>query len=626
MPLRGILLVLLLVGVAVGASIEPVGVLGNSGEAGATLVTVGKMPFDRCSTGVVLDRDMTLWVSGGDAINRVGLDGRLVERVAIEPAGSIVNSRTFALLNNTIYFLGVMPNGKVALFYLPIGRGSAKACPVDLPERKRDYVPYCLSPQPFNGQIVLACELKDSQEPRIGVYFISPPAGEGQQASIKMAFSVVGEYPQGVAVDEGRGIIYLGGYFGAFVGGETHQFAYAIAAFKPDGKLVDGFPVHCTKTPAIPTQFRGVISLAGGALWDTAWYGFLSRLDLNGQGAPGRVVEWHHELGYPTQVLCIVEKDERQLLAITTAMPDAIYIALWDSVEQRLSFVRRIGCLPIISSVGLSDDGWVTVGTERAQLWWRWEDAQDAPPRKAELHIAVTPGYFDGERFFSLAAQYRLDDLQRRSPVPTVFSRRVGDRNEAWRVGEPIPLKKPCGLSVQVKPGSPNATLFITDAETAQIWKTHFWLPELRPLEKQWQRVIVEGTSLKSPTDIVALTDGNLLVADSGRILLLKPEGEVYRVASEFSSWGEKEDMRLGEQLRMAVDGAWMLISDTKRHRLVWLDWHQWKFIGQFGVADVSGNDALHLCEPTFVALRGSRAVLADSGNQRILKLRLRFE
>ncbi|MFA0750683.1 MAG: hypothetical protein SLRJCFUN_001086 [Candidatus Fervidibacter sp.] len=608
------------------ATVEPVGALGNSGEAGVTLVRVGVMPFDRCSTGVAIDRDMTLWVSGGDAINRVGLDGRLIERIPIEPKGSLVNSRTFAVLNGALYFLGNLPDGKVALFGVsisptaPMARKAARPVLLSLPERKRDFLPSCLSPQPFNGQLVLACEPKEFQDARIGVYFITPPKEGSERAKVRLAFTVAGEYPQGVAVDEKNGVIYLGGYFGLFVGGETHQAAYSIAALKEDGTMLDGFPVACTKTPAIPTQFRGVISLAGNALWDAAWYGFLARLDLKGRGAPGRVVEWHHELGYPTQVLAV----DGGLLAITTAMPNALYIARWDDAQGSIKFVRRIGCLPTIASLNLSEDGWVSVGTERAQLWWRWDDSADAPPAKAELHIAVTPGYFDGERLFALAAQYRLDDLQRRSPVPAIFSRRVGGRNEAQRVGDEVPMKNPTGLSVQVTSGKPKATLFVTDASTGQIWRTDFWLSELRP-SGHWQPVKVNGIQLKSPTDIVALTDGRLFVADEGRILLMRQEGDAYRVEKEFVGWGEKGEQHFGKRLRMAVDGSWMLVSDTERHRVVWMDWQEWRFIAQFGETDKRGDDALHLCEPTFVALKGTRAVVADSGNQRVLKLRLQL-
>jgi hypothetical protein len=617
------------VGKAICAAIEPLGVLGNSGEAGETLVWVSAMLFDRCATGIAIDRDFTLWVSGGDAINRLSLNGHLIERIPIEPHGSIVNSRTFAVLNETLYFLGNLPDGKFALFAVSISPTKEKkvARPVllQLPERRRDFIPYCLAPQPLNGQLVLACEPKELLDNKIGVYFLRLPQKQDEQATFRLAFTVEGELPQGVAVDERAGLIYLGGYFGWFVSGETHPSVYAIAAFRSDGTMLEGFPVACSKTPAIPTQFRGVISLAGEALWDTAWYGFLARLDKKGQGAPGRVIEWHHELGYPSQVLMVSASDGLQLLAITTAMPNAVYLAHWDESAQQLNFVRRLGCLPVIASVGLSEDDWVTVGTERAQLWWRWDDAANAPPRKAELHIAVTPLFFHGDRCFALAAQYRLDDLERRAPVPTIFHPRVGDRNEAMRVGDPVPMRRPVGLTVQKLPDQTTAWLFVTDQESRRIWRTRFDISNLRPDMSGWQPVGLSGETLKSPTDIFAFTDGKLLVADEGRLLLLSPDGEDFRVTKAFDGWGSQPVQKFGKRLRFAVDGAWLLVSDTDRHRVIWLDWTEWKVLGVFGETDKAGNDLWHLNFPTFVALKGDKAVVADSGNQRLIRLQLRF-
>jgi len=617
-----ILLVLALGVAANAATIRAIGVLGNSGEAGEGLVRVGGFPLDHCASGVAMDQDWTLWLSGGDAINRLGLDGRLIEQFPLEPAGASVDSRTFAVLDNTLYFLGRLPRRRVALFELPMRSGSrARPLPLSLPERKRGHVAYCLAPQPLAGRLVIAAEPKEAPQDIVGVYFLDPKARK-----LKQAFALRGSYPHGVAVDARRQVIYLGAHLGLFVGGQTHSNVYAITALRPDGTRVsEAFPVACPKTPAIPTQFRGVVSLAGGALWDTAWYGFLARLDLEGRGAPGRIVEWHHELDYPTQVLGLKNDTSGGAapLLIATPMPDAFYFVAWDRPKRRLEFIRRIGCLPTMSSVGLSDDGWVTVGTARAHLWWRWEDAADAPPRKAELHIPVTPLFFEGERAFALAAQYRLTRNRGKPPVPTVFTHRLGGRNEARRVQGASPLKQPVGLSVRVAPGKHSAALFVADAATKQVWRTDLWLANLQPNAKKWRPIRIEGDALEAPTDIAALTDGRLLVADGSRIVLLEPHGDRYRVAWQLDRWGDGPKQRFGQRLRFAVDGAWMLVSDTERHRLVWLDWAERKVLGQLGEADKAGDDPRHLSQPTLVALRASRAVVADAGNQRILKLAL---
>jgi len=609
---------------ALGGTIRAVGVLGNSGVAGEGLLRVGGEPLEHCASGAALDGDWTLWLSGGDSINRVGLDGHLIESFPLAPAAAMVDSRTFAVLDGTLYFLARDAKGQVALCHVAMKRNAAVGrVPGSLPERKRQHVGYCLSPQPLGKRLVLALEPKESAEDAIGVSLLDPATGECRQA-----FALKGSSPAGVAVDVQREVIYIGGNFGLFVGGETHSSVCAITAVRPNGeKVSDAFPAACPKTPATPTQFRGVISLAGGALWDAAWYGFLARLDMEGRGAPGRIVEWHHELDYPTQVLGILdgEAGTRTLdpLVIATPVPDAFHFAVWDRTGQTLRFVRRIGCLPTIASLGLSEDGWVTVGTARSQLWWRWEDPADAPARKAELHIAVTPLVFRGGQALALAAQYRLASYRGRTPVPALFHPRVGERNEARRVEGALPFQRPVGLCARVEPGRPNGTLFATDAKTRQLWSTELWLSSLHPNKDKWQALRIEGEAPKAPTDIAALADGTLLVADEGRIVALERRGDAYRVAWQLDHWGAGHAERFGKSLRLAVDGASMLVSDTDRHRVLWFDWPQRRLVGQLGATDAAGGGPARLRGPTLVALRGTRAVVADAGNQRVVKAEL---
>lgn len=606
-------------------NLEPAGVLGNSGVSGARLVRVGPLPFDRSSTGVAVDADMTLWVSGGDRINRLSLDGSLVEWFPLEPAGSAVDSRVFAVVGGNLYFLARRPDGSMALYHLALeGDDDRRAAPVavELPARPRDWMPYLLAPQPLDGRLVLASETEGNPV-RLAVYLLDPAV---PPPVLEPAFTVAGQYPGGLAVDAQRGVIYLGAEFPVASGADGFANSYAILALRPDGTPASpGFPVACTKTPAVPTQFRGFLSLAAGALWDTAWYGFLSRHDLDGRGNPGRVVEWHHDLGYPTQVVGLTAPDDgswpgNQLLAVTCAQPDSLYLARWNESARALTLEYRLGCVPTIASLGLSGADLVTIGTARSQLWFRWTDLPTSPPVKAELHIPVTPPFFHEDRCFALAAQYRLDDLDKRAPVPTVFSPVVGNRNEAFRNGDPVPFRRPVGLSVRVIPGDPNATVFVTDAESRQIWQAPFWLPELKPAQDRWEPLPL-AAALLAPTDVAALTDGDLLVADRGRVLLLAPQDGAYRVKNSWDRIGDGPQGALGAHLRMAVDGSWALLSDSDRHRIVLLDWTRWRPVAQWGETDVPGDDLHHLSCPQQVALRLPRAVVADAGNQRVVKL-----
>jgi len=166
--------------------------------------------------------------------------------------------------------------------------------------------------------------------------------------------------------------------------------------------------------------------------------------------------------------------------------------------------------------------------------------------------------------------------------------------------------------------------VYVTDGATKRIWHRDLWLPTLKPSGKPWQAVKLGGVSLAAPTDVAALADGRLLVADGGALLMLQPEGDAHRLVWRWDRWGEGADERFGPRLRFALDGASLLVADTARHRVVWADWQSRRVLGQFGETDASGSDASHVAEPSFVSLRGTRAVVADAGNQRVLKLELR--
>ncbi|MBN2449149.1 MAG: hypothetical protein JXR77_02100 [Lentisphaeria bacterium] len=601
---------------AAGARIRPLGCIGNSGEAGEGLVLAVDMPLRDCASGVAAAADGSLWVSGGTVVNRLGLDGHRMETRLIEPAGTVVDSRTFAVLDETLFFLGRPPSGEVLLFALPLrADGIARPCGVSLPRRRQRHLPYELCPQPVEGRLVLAAELADREG--TSVLRIDPAS-----ASVETWFSLPGEHPGGTAADPHAGTLYLG-Y-------RPHGEDFRIAALAPVPAPVQIlWSAPCPKTPAIPTQFHGRISLAEGALWDSAWYGFLARLDRQGRGNPGRVLQWHHELEYPTQVSGLPGREPGTPdhapapLLLATPMPDALYWAEWDPRSAELRLLRRYGCLPVVSSLGLTSDGWITAGTARTQVWWRWEDPPWAAPAKTDIHIAVTPGYFRGEEMLAFAAQYHLANDRDLPRLPAVFTSRPGDRNEARRCGRNSAIREPAGLTVRTAAESNGATLLVTDTATAGIWRTSLWLPTLEPSEKGWEQLPLEGCRLQRPTDLVAFTDGSLMVADSGRIVLLQERAQGYALAEEWSRWGDAPAEQFGENLRLCVDADRLLVADTDRHRLLWFAWPSRRLEAQFGETDQPDTDPQHLDHPTFVCLRGSRAVVADTGNQRILKLQL---
>jgi hypothetical protein len=160
--------------------------------------------------------------------------------------------------------------------------------------------------------------------------------------------------------------------------------------------------------------------------------------------------------------------------------------------------------------------------------------------------------------------------------------------------------------------------LLILDAATHSLYRSRVSLQEIKP-NGDLQRVAI-NTSLDAPTDVVSLGSKRIAIADRGRVLVCVRDGDAYRV--EWIS-DNASGSRFGDVLHIGADRDVLLVSDRDRHRLVWLDWSRRSVVAQYGVTGNAGTDLRHLRSPTYVSVRGGRAVVADAGNQRVLKLEL---
>ncbi len=593
---------------APAAELRCVGVLGNSGQFGPSLVRISPTVEENGRpTGVFVDRDDTIWFGAGNAVLRLSLDGRLLQRHPLEPAGSGVEAFHFAALGQTLYFAGRGPKGKT-VFALPMQEPDRPAAPLaaNMPEGNLDTLR--LAAEPLDaGKLLLGLVLRDGK--RIAVFSLDPISGR-----LTERCTVPGRDLQGIAWNAAEGVLYLGG----LLRGETLEGG--ILACNLQGQPRDAsFPAATVPTPAQPTSFRGRVSLAAGALWDSGHYGYLARVNARCRGAPGIVCRWRHAIDEVTQVVSPWDRSGRFTpLVLATSTGEACWMASFDPRENRFDLLRRMGALPVIGSVGISPDGWVTVGTAQSQLWWRWEDGPNAAPAMADLSVACTPGTFSGGAFCALGPVYGTHELKRSSPVPLVFEPRVFDRNSARRPGhaQPVPMKQPVGLAVF---RGKRRLLLVCDAETKQLWQAELSLPDFTPRQEAWKPVEVDGVAWAAPTDLAVLDDGSLLVADAGRIVRLAADGERWRAAWFWPDADHRD--QLGDRLRLAADGPYALVSDASRHRVLWLDWRSRVVVAQFGRSDQPGDGLDRLDTPAQVALSGRRAVVADAGNQRVLKL-----
>jgi hypothetical protein len=135
-----------------------------------------------------------------------------------------------------------------------------------------------------------------------------------------------------------------------------------------------------------------------------------------------------------------------------------------------------------------------------------------------------------------------------------------------------------------------------------------------------------EGNSPKSGGDWTTLAmkdDDTLLAAAGGQVIELARDAGGWKESRRWNSWGAGPDERFGAAIRIAADDGRLWVADTARHRVVCLDLKTGKPVASFGTTDRAGTDLGSLSAPGAIAARGSRAVVHDAGNQRLVKMRL---
>jgi hypothetical protein len=618
------LIVTLVISRAVPAqTLEYAGVLGNSGVAGPTLVrvntTLKKQDGSGLNSGAYVGPDARVWLSGGDAINCLSFDGKLIKRFPLTPSKSRVNSTAFAALDGVLYTFGHTgkPDPKsrsdVMLFALPMNDSSASAKPVAGFEEYKSWRGGILCSTPRDGKLLYAyaIEAAKGEQPRIVIGTLDP-----RDRSKNVLLELPGVTASGLAIDPDGQSFYLGGDFGKFVGGQFHPNVSEIVKLTWAGKEL--WRRGCLDTPAEPTRFRGIVSIAGDAIWDPAWYGFLARFDRTGKTAPGKITSWDMRIPFVTQVVDV--RRSMELLAprgvsesldpllMSMNSPDQAYLATWDDESKSLTLQTRLGALPNLENVALSDEGWVNAGG----FWWKFDDAANAAPIFANHSAAVSPGAWRGDWISSIA----LGDK-----ATPVTGRPAFGRASAQSAHEmPAPFKKVRGFAVDGSKPLADPFAYASDGVNKLIWRTTME-PRLWAPRKEWKSLMTE--SITEPGDIAVLDDGSLVVVDGSSIVRVNVRGDGLSERSRLSRWGDGPHHSFGAKLRLAADAGRILVSDTDRHRVVLIDVTTFKPIAEFGTIDRAGVGEQEFTSPGSVAIAGDRAVVADQGNQRIVKLRI---
>ena len=114
-----------------------------------------------------------------------------------------------------------------------------------------------------------------------------------------------------------------------------------------------------------------------------------------------------------------------------------------------------------------------------------------------------------------------------------------------------------------------------------------------------------------------------MLAAGDGFVIQFARDGQNWKEQRRWNSFGPDNADKFGPAIFLAADAGRLWVSDTSRSRVLCFDQATGKLRGTFGATDSPGDDLAHVNSPTVLAARGDRAVVYDSGNQRLVKLRL---
>jgi hypothetical protein len=125
---------------------------------------------------------------------------------------------------------------------------------------------------------------------------------------------------------------------------------------------------------------------------------------------------------------------------------------------------------------------------------------------------------------------------------------------------------------------------------------------------KEWTTLAMKGAD-------------TLLGAGDGLIIECARSGKDW---TETRRWNQAADGdSFGKTIYCSADSGKLWIADRERQRVLVCDLTTGKMLATFGKRDLPGNDLATMMNPEMIVARGSRAVVFDQGNQRLIKLTL---
>jgi len=543
------------------------GILGNSGEQGDTLVR-----FQGAATsgmGIICDRYGSLWDRAGSALNRYAADGRLLASYKLPNASVDRNSDTIALLGDTIV---VRLGGQLSTLSIDAASG-AEVQPLKIAADK-------LSFSSHEGWLAASKGME---------VFLVNAAGE------KKPVVTLKKNPEAVAFGP-DGVLYV----------SLEWNLYRVVAGAADGIEPAG------PQPGERPQFLD------GYWYGSGWHSTERRFDKNLKPAPGVVLGGNSGsfIGHVDEQSEIVNgrglAQLRPDLFAISGFGGIIHLLEWKPVEKRFSPIRRIGGLPACEAIGLDREGRVWCGSGQ----WNWADGPASPQR---LGIP-TP-----DKVFGLTTldNGSLCGYGFQWGKPSLLSGTLDKELRVRRIESPTALPKEA-VAVAVTEIDKRRSLVVLEpggkAVAVEVNGDGSYKSDIGPVQ------LTTATPVKAWTSLAAPTKDSLLAAGDGFVIEFARDGRDWKEQRRWNSSGtngQDGTDTFGPTIRLTSDAGHLWVADTARSRVLCFDQATRKLLGSFGTADAPGDDLTHVNTPTTLAACGDRAVVYDSGNQRLVKLRL---
>ncbi|MFA6292831.1 MAG: hypothetical protein WC637_13670, partial [Victivallales bacterium] len=281
----------------------------------------------------------------------------------------------------------------------------------------------------------------------------------------------------------------------------------------------------------------------------------------------------------------------------------------WKGVDKRFEPLRRIGSVQSCSALGLDREGrtWCISGN------WNWDDSPSAPQRW---------GIPAPEKIFGIAAM-DSDILCGYGTLwgkPAVLSGKMDKELGMGRIESQTSLPKEA-VAVALTEMKKRTVLLVLEAKgritAVNVNPNGTYNSDAGPVQ------LIAETPVKEWTSLASSGKDLLIAAGDGFVIEFARDGDNWKEKRRWNSFGQDNGDKFGAAICLASDSGRLWVSDKLRNRVVCFDSASGKQLAAFGVADLAGSEISKLNSPTVISARGKKAVLFDSGNQRIMKLEI---